>query len=135
MFIKDFFILWYYYSKGIAEYVKYNNNVSYLSNIKKFKLAFIIGCSKSYESLIRCDIKKLVLILYDVFHLILKYIIILSTPKFFRQYFLIWIFIYPFILPTSMKLGKYYKLGGCIRNHKNLKLDHKCPINNYYKMI
>lgn len=133
MYIVDIFVLWYYYSIGMQDYVKRNNNG--MPHSEKFWRPFRNEVIEAHQALMKCEIMEFILELYDVLQVILKFLIILVTPQCVHFNPLIWAMVYPFILPVSMKLGRRYKMNRCIRNHCRQNTNHHCIYLSFYKNV
>lgn len=117
------------YSKGMSEYVRLNNNHSYeCENTWK-------SVSSEYEELIEAikakNLWEIFMEFFDVVHVTIKSIIVTFTPRMFYYNRLLWIVMFPLLLPATIKLGHRYNKYKCIRNHSRNNKDHNCIINQY----
>lgn len=122
-----------YYSRGMVEYAIYNNISQQGLKWKQedFKQSIINEIFELIEAIKQYQLFDIILELFDVFHSVIKYIIISIMPQYIYCNIILWSIVYFFVLPCSIKLGNRFKKYNCIRNHKNKNnRDHNC---NYLK--
>ena len=118
------------YAIGSAEYCRLNNKKNSLKR-ENFWLSVVNESRELKEAILECSPTDIVLEASDVIHSISKYLILEFLPEWIYCNMIIWSFVFFFILPCSIKLGKRYRNFGCIRNHTNPNnRDHIC---NYKK--
>jgi hypothetical protein len=116
------------YANGMAKYATRNNNFALpqrencWQSVKDETIEFI-------DEVLKCRPREMVMEFIDVVHASIKMICIHILPQsiVFEPY--IWYFVFPFVLPVSIKLAERYKKFGCIRNHSRPN-NHKCELND-----
>jgi len=113
-----------YYAKGMSEYAKLNNDDE--NNLKKMKKDTIDEFNEFFHELREWKINDAFYELLDIWHCLIKFVI-LYTPFIFNE--IAWkmvAFIIPFYCIEKHALR--YKNTGCIRSIKNhvYNVNHKC---------
>jgi hypothetical protein len=117
------------YANGMAKYAARNNNFS-LDHQESCWQSVKDETHEFIAEVLKCNLFSAIEELVDVIHASIKMICINILPQFviFAPY--IWYFIFPFVLPVSIKLARRYEKFGCIRNHNRINSNHKCEIND-----
>lgn len=112
------------YAEGMARYAKYNNVYPYrertIDSIYN-EWAELMEAIRSRSPI------NILFESFDVFHSLIKHLIISLLPVSIYIKPHIWYFIFPLVLPCGIKLSLRQKRYGCIRNHRNISnRDHRC---------
>lgn len=113
----------YWYAKGMATYVQFNNTPPSEKNRQtepeRCWDSVKTESGELWEAVREMSVREIILEASDVAHALVKWFIIRFFPERWHAKIWIWLIVFPFILPCTMKLGARYKKFGCIRNHKN----------------
>ena len=115
-----------YYAIGMAEYVQMNNHPGHETCWDSIAGEMM----ELLDAMVKLSPKDTFLEFFDVLHSITKYFIIDWMPKSISGNVFTWLFVFPFLLPVSIKLGSRYRQHMCIRNHSNPQnCNHYCRYN------
>jgi len=112
-----------HYIEGMTEYIKYNNENLLEESLKSTKGESI----ELYEAIIDLNMKEIINEFCDVFHIMIKMVMIIILPNRMIMNKYCWIPLFCLCPIAAWKLGSRYKKNHCIRNHTNARnLDHNC---------
>lgn len=119
--------LWICYSIGMAEYARLNitrmslmeDDLEVARRERRMILSHLYDeCGEFGEAVIGLHCVDTILEFFDILQLVIKYLISLFSIDLLKNEF-VWMLVFPFILPASLKLGWRYLFNNCIRNHEN----------------
>ena len=126
-----------WYAKGMSIYIKYNNTIPCENNNYSTKedcwQCMWFEIDEFVEAVKLMQLFDIILEGGDVAHSFIKWFILRFFPDYVAGNFWVWIIVFPFVLPATLKLGRRYYNNGCIRNHKNKthNFDHSCIHSNF----
>lgn len=125
--IAEFSLLPFYYARGCSIYATDNTTPQSPQSCLK---SLDDEINELIEAIGNLNLVDIVLEGADVVHATVKYIAVSVLPKDVYCHYFFWLFLFPFILPCTIKLALRYRNNGCIRNHGNVSnCDHICSIN------
>lgn len=120
----------YSFAKGMSIYISENNRRNSINREDTWKV-MLHETEELFEAMANLDFVGVILEFGDVCNCVMKHIMITYFPECVASYILVWLLFFPFILPTSIKVGHRYNTYKCIRNHQNIgNLNHNCNYKN-----
>lgn len=116
---------WIFYAHGMSVYSRLNRRPG-PENIESIKGTLQDEIEEFREALQKGYTMDTALELFDVIHSSIKLLLAYLSNDLLES-FIIWLLIFPIILPVGIKHAMRYMKHSCIRNHNNrANLNHRC---------